>query len=67
MLKKYADIIIDISHEDVDRTFQYSIPDRLSGFITDRKYGSDTFWKRKSYQNRICVGRSDIPYWRRIK
>lgn len=27
--KKYADVIIDISHEKVDRTFQYKIPETL--------------------------------------
>lgn len=27
--KKYADVIIDISHEKVDRTFQYKIPEAL--------------------------------------
>lgn len=29
MSQKYADIIIDISHEAIDKTFQYIIPDRL--------------------------------------
>ena len=29
MLPKYADIIIDISHEAIDRPFQYRIPDDL--------------------------------------
>ena len=29
MSKKYADVIIDISHEKVDRPFQYRIPDEL--------------------------------------
>lgn len=33
MKKLYADIIIDISHESVDRTFQYRIPERLAGEI----------------------------------
>ena len=33
MLAKYADIIIDISHEAIDRTFQYRIPDELVGQI----------------------------------
>jgi len=28
--KKYADIIVDISHEKLDRTFQYEIPGELS-------------------------------------
>ncbi|SCP98049.1 replication restart helicase PriA [Anaerobium acetethylicum] len=30
MQKKYADIIVDISHEKLDRTFQYEIPGELS-------------------------------------
>ena len=29
MERKYADIIIDISHEKLDKTFQYVIPERL--------------------------------------
>ena len=29
----YADVIIDISHEQIDRPFQYRIPDRLIGAI----------------------------------
>ena len=33
MGQKYADIIIDISHESVDRTFQYRIPERLGDSI----------------------------------
>ena len=30
---RYANIIIDISHEKVDRTFQYKIPKELEGKI----------------------------------
>ncbi len=33
MSQKYADIIIDISHEAVDRTFQYIIPEELEDSI----------------------------------
>ena len=29
----YADVIIDISHEAIDRTFQYAIPDDIAGRI----------------------------------
>ena len=29
--QRYANIIIDISHENVDRTFQYRIPESLEG------------------------------------
>jgi primosomal protein N' (replication factor Y) len=31
--KKYADVIIDISHEKVDRPFQYKIPGELAGMV----------------------------------
>jgi primosomal protein N' (replication factor Y) len=31
--KKYADVIIDISHEKVDRPFQYKIPSELAGMV----------------------------------
>ena len=30
----YANVIIDISHEKLDRTFQYRIPERLLAEIT---------------------------------
>ena len=33
MREQYADIIVDISHEKVDRTFQYRIPNELVGHI----------------------------------
>lgn len=33
MQGKYANIIVDISHEKVDRPFQYRIPDRLRPFL----------------------------------
>ena len=33
MLPRFADIIIDISHEAIDRTFQYLIPEELEGRI----------------------------------
>ena len=28
--KSYADIIIDISHENLDKTYQYAVPDNLA-------------------------------------
>lgn len=34
MLKTYADIIIDISHEAIDRAFQYEVPTSLCNDIT---------------------------------
>ena len=32
---RYANIIIDISHEKVDRTFQYKIPEELLGKLEE--------------------------------
>ena len=29
----YADIIIDISHEQLDKTFQYAVPDDMDGSV----------------------------------
>ena len=29
----YADVIIDISHEQLDKTFQYAVPDELADVI----------------------------------
>ncbi|MBQ8923926.1 MAG: hypothetical protein IJ053_03935, partial [Lachnospiraceae bacterium] len=33
MSQLYADIIIDISHEAIDKTFQYKIPEALENVI----------------------------------
>ena len=57
----YADIIIDISHEQLDKTFQYAVPEELEniidiGMIVDIPFGAG---------NRIItgyvVGLSDKP------
>ena len=32
---RYANIIIDISHEKVDKTFQYRIPDKLRNILEE--------------------------------
>ena len=34
MREIYADVIIDISHEAIDRVFQYIIPEKLEGDVT---------------------------------
>ena len=31
----YADIIIDISHEQLDKTFQYAVPDDMDGSVDE--------------------------------
>lgn len=33
MMEMYADVIVDISHEKLDRTFQYRIPEELAGQV----------------------------------
>lgn len=33
MTGRFANIIVDISHEKVDRPFQYRIPDELMGVL----------------------------------
>ncbi len=35
MSGKYANIIVDIAHEKVDRLFQYKIPDRMQGSLVE--------------------------------
>ena len=47
MNERYADVVVDISHEKLDRSFQYRIPPELAGKIPGRKPGVDSFWKRK--------------------
>ena len=32
-MPKYADIIVNISREELDKTFQYRIPDELSEIV----------------------------------
>ena len=29
----YADVIVDISHEKLDRSFQYKVPEKLEGIL----------------------------------
>ncbi len=60
---KYANIIIDISHEKVDRLFQYRIPDRLLGQVeigcsVDVPFGRGNT-KRKGY----VIELSDETNW----
>ena len=35
MKEKYADIIVDVSHEKLDHTFQYEIPEALQGHLSN--------------------------------
>lgn len=57
----YADIIVDISHEKVDRSFQYKVPEELQhklqvGMVVTIPFGSGNH-ERKGY----VIGLSDTP------
>ncbi len=59
MLNRYADIIIDISHEAIDRAFQYEVPDLLSGQI---RLGSEVmvpFGRGNTLRHGYVIGFSD--------
>ena len=43
----YADIIVDISHEKLDKSFQYLVPEKLEGRDTGGNGGFHSIWKRQ--------------------
>ena len=59
MLQKFADIIIDISHEAIDRSFQYIIPDRLRGQVRVGISVSIPFGRGNSMRKGYVIGISD--------
>ena len=60
MAHRYASIIIDISHENVDRTFQYRIPEELQGKIQVGQQVRIPFGQGKQTAQGLCGG-SDGP------
>lgn len=61
MSQKYADIIINISHEAIDRTFQYKIPDDLEGQIHIGMSVSIPFGAGNHLRHGYVTGLSDEP------
>lgn len=61
MSQLYADIIIDISHEAVDRAFQYEVPDSLRDAIEIGMTVVIPFGTGNKLRNGFVVGFSDIP------
>ena len=59
MSPRYADIIIDISHEAIDRTFQYRIPESLEGQIHVGSSVSIPFGRGNKLRQGYVVGVSD--------
>lgn len=61
MSPKYADIIIDISHEAIDRTFQYRVPESLIGQIGIGSEVSIPFGRGNHLRSGYVVSFSDTP------
>ncbi|SEF53572.1 replication restart DNA helicase PriA [Eubacterium ruminantium] len=59
MTGRYADVIIDISHEKVDRVFQYKIPETLLGQINIGTPVSIPFGRGNKLRQGYVVGISD--------
>ena len=55
----YADVIIDISHEAIDRTFQYAIPDDIAGRIQIGSQVNIPFGKGNNLRKGYVIGISD--------
>lgn len=47
MKKEFAKVIVDISHEKVDRPFGYRIPERLADSVTPGVRVKIPVWRRK--------------------
>ena len=56
MAEQYADIIIDISHEKVDRVFQYRIPEARAGEVTVGAQVDIPFGQGNSLRKGYVVG-----------
>lgn len=56
---RYANIIIDISHEKVDRTFQYIVPEELAGRVKLGSFVSVPFGAGNHLRKGYCVGLTD--------
>ena len=56
---KYANIIIDISHEKLDRTFQYVIPETLRGRVEVGSCVSVPFGAGNHLRKGYCIGLTD--------
>lgn len=61
MLPRFADIIIDISHEAIDRTFQYKIPEKMKETIRIGMQVSIPFGRGNKIRNGYVVSFSEIP------
>ena len=61
MSQKYADIIIDISHEAIDRTFEYILPEALLEYVTVGSLVEIPFGNAKKPRTGYVIGIHDEP------
>lgn len=59
----YADIIVDISHENLDKTYQYAIPDSLADKVKVGALVKVPFGRGNRFIKGYVVGLSEIPNW----
>ena len=57
----YADVIIDISHEKLDRDFQYRVPERLEKEISPGVVVTVPFGKGNTLRKGYVIGISEKP------
>ncbi len=60
-MNEYASVIVEINHSNLDRTFQYRIPDELKPMIRTGASVLIPFGKGNRLINGYVVGFSDIP------
>jgi primosomal protein N' (replication factor Y) len=63
MSAKYVDIIIDISHEAIDRAFQYELPHFLYEKISIGMQVEVPFGRGNQLRTGYVIGISDTPNW----
>ena len=59
----YANVIIDISHEKVDRTFQYRVPDRLLGIVAEGMPVKIPFGRGDTLRTGYIIELTKEPNW----
>lgn len=64
MAMKYADIIVDISHESLDRTYQYAIPEQLTEQAVIGALAVVPFGKGNRLIKGYIVHLSNKPKWK---
>ena len=62
-MEKYADIIIDIAHEKVDRPFQYRIPAVMENELKEGMCVKVPFGAGNKERTGYCVAIKDKPEW----